>query len=205
MNKKRWRFLGVLVTLTLLLCGCFGGGYGPFGAFGGYDSYDFYFSEEDQALREVLPEIEPGVEYPVCLDERLHYGMTDTEVKTVLGEPEGIGEDNEFLPMTTLYYPWSLDGQKAELDLGFLTVGGEQVLCSVNLYVYCEEGEEGEIVDSLENLLHETYGDLPGFSCAPMDSDLEGVWLFGMDLGDTGISGDIMASPGMVAFTCMAG
>lgn len=168
----------------------------------------FYVQLEIPELNDLsvlMPDMESITSYPVCLDERLHFGMTDAEVKAVLGEPRGVGEETEFVTVTTLYYSWLLDGQETELDLGFLTMDGELVLCSVKLFAYCEEGMEQEIVNSMERMVREAYGEMPGFFWSAMDSNFTDIWMFGMGLGSSGIGGDIMVSPGEVFFTCTAG
>ncbi|MBE6946326.1 MAG: hypothetical protein E7459_09645 [Ruminococcaceae bacterium] len=75
----------------------------------------------------------------------------------------------------------------------------------MKLFAYCEEGMEQEIVDSMERMVREAYGEMPGFFWSAMDSNFTDIWMFGMGLGSGGIGGDIMVSPGEVFFTCTAG
>ena len=184
MKRKGALLLAVLLSLMVVFGGCAGRG-------------------ADMSLLGIT-----GTDYPVFLDQRRTYGRTESEVKAVLGEAEGSWKDYESLPMTILYYTWLFEGWEAELDLGFPSLLGKGTLCSVELCVYCDEGEEKEIVTALEELLEETYGDLSGFSVGSMNPDGSDGFdsrFFGTDLGDTGVTGYIMALPGTVHLTCMAG
>lgn len=155
---------------------------------------------------EMADRMETMEPYPFCLDQRITFGMTLTEVEALLGTPQDIHEESAGigLQLDQHTYNWSYGEYEGTMKLMFL----QSLLYNVEITVFCDEEEKAEILEGWKTLVDETYGGMPGYSWTETDFTQqtgEGMLAhFAALQTDHGIQGTVSTYPGRLKLSCLA-
>ncbi len=189
MKKKGALLLAVLLVVSLLT-GC-------------QSIMEGLVSGAAEVMDNKLDNMEP---YLFCLDQRITFGMTMTEVEALMGTPQDTREENAGIGLwlNQYTYSWTYGEHEGTMMLMFL----QNILYSVDVTVFCDEEEKAEILEAWKALVNETYGEMPGYSWTDMDfvqqTGAGTVAFFNALQTDHGVQGTIATHSGELSLACIA-